>query len=53
MAEPKLPLDRFTVALNILLDYLKIPDEQNLPALWHNWANCKKRKEFNLLTDQL
>jgi hypothetical protein len=41
-AEPKLPSDKFTVTLGILLEYLETADENNLPTLWHNWANCKK-----------
>jgi hypothetical protein len=40
--EPKLPSEKFTVTLNILLEYLETADEANLPSLWHNWANCKK-----------
>jgi hypothetical protein len=38
-AAPKLPSDKFTLTLGILQEYLEIPDEQNLPPLWHQWAN--------------
>lgn len=32
---------------------MKTPDECNLPPLWHRWANCSKKQEFNVLVDQL
>jgi hypothetical protein len=51
--EPKLPSDRFTVTLNILQEYLQVADETHLPPLWHRWANCTKRQEFNVLTEVL
>jgi hypothetical protein len=34
--EPKLPLDRFKVTLPILLKYLQVQDEANLPQIWHH-----------------
>jgi hypothetical protein len=51
--EPKLPSNKFTVTLNILLEYLETADENNLPCLWHIWANRKKRQKFGVLTDLL
>jgi hypothetical protein len=49
----KLPSDKYTATLPILLDYLEIADEADLPDLWHRWANCTKRQEFMVLTEQL
>jgi len=51
--EAKLPSEKFTVTLPILLEYLQVADERNLPSLWHQWANCKKRQEFQVLRDAL
>jgi len=50
---PKLPSEKYTVTLNILLEYLEIADEQQLPKLWHNWSNCTKKQEFQVLTELL
>jgi hypothetical protein len=50
---PKLPSDKFTVTLPILLDYLEIENEERLPALWHRWANCSKKQDLTVLTEQL
>jgi hypothetical protein len=50
---PKLPSDKYTVTLNILLEYLEIADEQQLPKLWHNWSNCTEKQEFQVLTELL
>jgi hypothetical protein len=50
---PKLPSEKFGVLLPILLEYLLIPDEQDLPELWHKWANSNKRQEFHVLKDSL
>jgi len=37
--EPKLPSFKFKNTIGILLNYLVIADETNLPELWHQWAN--------------
>ena len=50
---PKLPSDKYTGTISILLEYLQIPDERNLPQLWHRWENCPKRQEFQVLSDVL
>jgi hypothetical protein len=50
---PKLPSEKYTLTLGILQEYLEIADERDLPQLWHNWANCKKRQEFQVLAEQL
>jgi hypothetical protein len=50
---PKLPSEKFTVTLPILMDYLETANEENLPLLWHRWANCSKKQEFTVLTEQL
>jgi len=52
-AAPKLPSDKFGLTLPLLLEYLEIPEEQNLPELWHQLANCTKRQEFFVLSDQI
>jgi len=51
--EPKLPSSRFTVTLPVLLEYLQVADERNLPDVWHRWANCTKRQEVQVLRDSL
>jgi hypothetical protein len=53
MVTLKLPSDRFTVTLHILQGYLEVQDEQNLPQLWHHLANCTKKQDFNVLSDNL
>jgi hypothetical protein len=52
-ASPKLPSEKFTATIGILQDFLLTPNEADLPALWHHWANCTKRQEFNVLSEQL
>jgi hypothetical protein len=39
--------------LPILQEYLEVPDERNLPPLWHQWSNCTKRQELMVLTELL
>lgn len=51
--EPKLPSQKFGLTLPILLEYLQIADERNLPILWHQWANCTKKHEFQILREAL
>jgi hypothetical protein len=51
--EPKLPSSRFMVMLPVLLEYLQIPTEDDLPDLWHRWANCTKKQEVQVLRDVL
>jgi len=51
--EPKLPSQKFAGTITILQEYLQIADETQLPPLWHKWANCNKREEFNVLANQL
>jgi hypothetical protein len=51
--EPKLPSRKFSGTINILQEYLLIPDEMLLPPLWHKLANCNKREEFNVLSKQM
>jgi hypothetical protein len=52
-SEPKLPSQKFAGTITILQEYLQIADETQLPPLWHKWANCNKREEFNVLANQL
>jgi hypothetical protein len=40
--EPKLPSKRFQVTLLVLLEYLQVASEKDLPLIWHSWANCAK-----------
>jgi len=51
--EPKLPSKRFSVTLPVLLEYLQIADERLLPDVWHKWANCTKKQNFQVLRDTL
>jgi hypothetical protein len=51
--DAKLPSEKYTATIGILQEYLLQPDERELPALWHQWANCNKKQEFNVLTEQL
>jgi len=51
--EPKLPSSKFTVTLPVLLEYLQLTDERHLPDIWHKWANCSKRQEFQVLREAL
>jgi hypothetical protein len=51
--EAKLPSTRFTVTLPVLMEYLHIDDERNLPEIWHNWSNCTKRQELQVLRNTL
>jgi hypothetical protein len=51
--EPKLPSDRFKVTLPVLLEYLQVQDEANLPPIWHRWSNCTKKQEVQVLRDTL
>jgi hypothetical protein len=41
------------VLLPILLEYLLIANEQDLPDLWYKWANSNKQQEFYVLKDSL
>jgi hypothetical protein len=52
-AAQKLPSKKITIMLPILQEYLNIADECKLPELWHQWANCKKKQEFSVLTENL
>jgi len=49
---PKLPSEKYSSTINILQEYLQVPDELNLPRLWHQWANCHKRHEFTVFTEE-
>jgi hypothetical protein len=51
--EPKLPSSRFTVTLPVLLEYLQLPTEDDLPDIWHRWANCTKKQEVQDLRGAL
>jgi hypothetical protein len=52
-SEPKLPSDRFKVTLPVLLEYLQVQDENDLPPIWHRWSNCTKKQELQVLRDSL
>ncbi len=49
--EPKLPSFKFKITIGILLNYLLVADEIDLPDLWHQWANCTKRQELQILNE--
>jgi len=46
---PKLPSKRFKVTLPVLMEYLQVEDERNLPDIWHQWSNCAKKQEIQVL----
>jgi hypothetical protein len=52
---PKLPsaVDKFKHALHILLWLINVAHEEDLPLLWHEWANCGKKQELSILHDLL
>jgi hypothetical protein len=50
---PTLPSSKFKNTLPILMDYLQVVDETDLPLLWHQWANSNKRQEFSVLRELL
>jgi len=52
-AAPKLPSDKFGLTLPLLLEYLEIANEQNVPNLWHQLAACTKRQEFQVINEQI
>jgi hypothetical protein len=49
----KLPSEKFKNTINILLEYVQVADEQNLPPVWHQLANSPKKQEFNILSELL
>ncbi len=50
---PTLLSAKFKNTLPILMDYLQVQDELDLPLLWHQWANSNKRQEFSVLRELL
>lgn len=52
-AEPKLPSSRFSVTLPVLLEFLQVANEMDLPPIWHSWSNCSKHQEVQVLRDAL
>jgi hypothetical protein len=51
--QPTLPSAKFQNTLPILLDLLQVPDEVELPPLWHQLANATKRQEFGTVKEML
>jgi hypothetical protein len=51
--QPTLSSTKFKNTLPILMEYLQVQDEQELPTLWHQWANSTKRQEFSMLQELL
>lgn len=51
--DPKLPSARFTVTLPVLVEYLQVDNELNLPQNWQCWANCSKCQEVQVLRNTL
>lgn len=41
--ESKLPSDKFSITIDILQGYFQVPDEKDVPLLWHQWANYTKQ----------
>jgi hypothetical protein len=52
---PKLPstVDKFKHTVHILLRLLNVDHKDDLPLLWHKWANCGKKQELSILKDLL
>jgi hypothetical protein len=51
--QPVLPSAKYRNTIGILLEYLKVLDEVNLPQLWHQWANSNKKQEHTILKELL
>jgi hypothetical protein len=51
--QPTSPSTKFRNTLPILMDYLQVQNEEELPILWHQWANASKRQEFGVLRELL
>jgi hypothetical protein len=52
-ALPTLPSAKFKNTLPILMEFVQVQDETDLPLLWHQWANSNKRQEFSVLRELL
>jgi hypothetical protein len=52
---PKLPsgVEKFKHTIHILQRLLMVDDKNELPLLWHEWANCGKKQELSILRDLL
>jgi len=50
---PILPSTKYRNTIGILLAYVQVQDEAELPALWHQWANAEKRQEQTILRELL
>lgn len=46
---PTLPSSKFKNTLPILMEFIQVQDEMELPLLWHQRANSNKRQEFSVL----
>jgi hypothetical protein len=51
--QPQLPSAKFRNTLPILMDYLQVQDEADLPPIWHQWAKSNKRQEFSVVRELL
>jgi hypothetical protein len=51
--QPALPSTKYKNTIGILLEYLQVQDEMNLPQLWHQWANSDKKQEHTVLKELL
>jgi hypothetical protein len=51
--QPTLPSTKYRNTIGILLAYVQVQDEANLPELWHQWANAEKRQEQTILRELL
>jgi hypothetical protein len=51
--EPKLRSQKFKNTIGILLNYLVAADEADLPEIWHQWADCTKHQELQILNQLL
>jgi hypothetical protein len=51
--QPILPSSKYRNTIGILLEYLQVQDEVDLPQLWHQWANTDKKQEHTVLKELL
>ncbi len=51
--KPPSAVNKFKHTLHILLRLTDLTHEEDLPLLWHEWANCGKKQELSILRDLL
>jgi hypothetical protein len=51
--QPTLPSTKIQNTLPILLDFVQVHDEMDLPLMWHQLANAPKRQEYSVIKELL